>query len=76
MEVLENALGQETTQTGRLATGLATAVADAEGGGAVTFDRRELETELRVIGAAIEADDGARALDRLATLLASLASAR
>ncbi len=70
----EGADGQEATPGGRLATGLATAVADLGGGGAVTLSRPELLGNLLDLGRAIEAGDRARALDLLAALIGRVGS--
>lgn len=56
--------------------GLATGVANREGGGVVTLDLQELQTRLLAVSTALEAGDGERALDLLAALLADLSSGR
>jgi len=62
-------LGQDETPNGRLATGLATAVADHGGGGTVTLNRQELLGKLVMVGRAVEAGEGERALDLVAALV-------
>ncbi len=70
----EGADGQEATPGGRLATGLATAVADPGGAETVRLSRPELLGSLLDLGRAIEAGDGGRALDLLAVLIGQVGS--
>lgn len=67
--VSEKPLGQDETPNGRLATGLATAVANHGGGGTVTLNRQELLGKLVAVGRAVEAGQGERALDLIAALV-------
>lgn len=59
----------------RGATGLATAVADGGGAGTVTLDHRELLGRLAEVRRAVEAGQGAQALDLIADLMAWVGAA-
>ena len=74
--VSKEPLGHEAASEGRLATGLATAVAEAEPGDFTAMRRDELVRALLVIGAAVEAGEGARALTAIAELIGEVTRPR